>query len=469
MIRRLTETGPEHDRAPGGSDPQDHLEESHLPADAVDTAVLENTAVLDNEAVGEFDLGEDVSAESEAFQPHLDSFAGPLDLLLYLIHKNEIDIFDIPIHTILDQYLGHLEELQSAGKLDLANAGEFLVMASRLMEIKSRMLLPSHSALDDDEPLEEEVEDPRRSLVEQLLEYRDIKEKAMLLQEAHFQRQQRFERLQHLMIEDPEARLDVGNSTVLDLCAAFQRVLQDLTTRRGAVRVIEMEDIPLEDVIQRISDRLLALSGEPLSFRSLFEGGMSVTILISHFLAVLEMARLRVIRVRQDSDDDIHLLLRVTADIGEGEVDPLSAQPRDGIPVDADTDSIDPDSSDAAPNDADPIVEEAGDNDLAVDEHVDVEVAVDDGTVDESSDPPPVDDSATHGDTSEGSTAEVTSADSPESEAIASNAAGDLAEVDGATQEAQPEGVDGVEHDPSTELSAPDHGEERGEGTLAAE
>ena len=246
------------------------------------------------------------------FQPHLATFAGPLDLLLYLIHKNEIDIFDIPIRPILDQYLEHLELLQSSGKLDLANAGEFLVMASRLMEIKSRMLLPSHSELDDDEPLEEEVDDPRRSLVEQLLEYREFKEKAMLLQEAHFQRQQRFDRQQHLMIEDPEAKLDVGDSTVLDLCAAFQRVLEDLTTRRGAVRVIEMEDIPLEDVIQRISDRLTTLSGEPLSFRSLFEPGMSVTILISHFLAVLEMARLRVIRIRQESEDDLHIVLRET-------------------------------------------------------------------------------------------------------------------------------------------------------------
>ena len=102
------------------------------------------------------------------FHPQLGSYFGPLDLLLYLIHQDEIDIFDIPITLILDQYLEHVEALQSQGRLDLEEAGAFLVMASRLMEIKSRLLLPATSTEGDEELLEEEVVDPRTSLVEQL-------------------------------------------------------------------------------------------------------------------------------------------------------------------------------------------------------------------------------------------------------------------------------------------------------------
>ena len=111
-----------------------------------------------------------VAGEADAhFKPSLDVYSGPLDLLLYLIHKNEVDILDIPIARILDQYLEHLRILERSGQLDLFEAGEFLVMAARLMEIKSRMLLPNAPSVDDDEPLEEELVDPRRSLVEQLL------------------------------------------------------------------------------------------------------------------------------------------------------------------------------------------------------------------------------------------------------------------------------------------------------------
>ena len=174
-------------------------------------------------------------------------------MLLYLIHRNEVDIFDIPIAMILDQYLDHISVLEKSGALDLGNAGEFLVLATRLMEIKSRMLLPSTAELSDDEPLEEEIDDPRISLVEQLLEYREIKERALLLQEAHDLRQSRFDRRMNLISEDPEQRLDVGETSIYDLCGAFRRVLDDLRERREEVTVVEAEDIPIDEVIRPVA------------------------------------------------------------------------------------------------------------------------------------------------------------------------------------------------------------------------
>ena len=119
----------------------------------------------------------------DGFCTELEEYSGPLELLLYLIHKNEIDILDIPIAVVLGQFLGHVSEAQKRGQLDLLSAGEYLVMSARLIEIKSRMLSPQ--LLDEeDDLLEEELEDPRKHLVEQLLEYRDFKERALLLQDC---------------------------------------------------------------------------------------------------------------------------------------------------------------------------------------------------------------------------------------------------------------------------------------------
>ena len=125
----------------------------------------------------------EIDDSSSAFHARLSEFGGPLDLLLYLIHKNEVDIFDIPIAEILGQYLEHIRVLQKNGLLRLNEAGEFLVMAARLMEIKSKMLLPAPE-IEQDEVLEEELEDPRRSLVVELLAYRETKERAILLESA---------------------------------------------------------------------------------------------------------------------------------------------------------------------------------------------------------------------------------------------------------------------------------------------
>ena len=239
------------------------------------------------------------------FHPDLGPYSGPLDLLLYLIQKNEVDVFDIPIASILEQYLQHLAQFESNGHIDLAHAGAFLVMATRLMEIKSRLLLPTPEALDGDEPLEEELEDPRLSLVQQLLEYKEIKERAVLLEKVHRERQARFGRAQAEIWEDPEQILELGDVSILDLWETFRGVLIDLDHRRSNVRIIELDDISVEDVIQTVCTHLRGSSHRAVSFRDLFrsifeESGYSMGALIGYFLALLEMARLRLVRIEQD-------------------------------------------------------------------------------------------------------------------------------------------------------------------------
>ena len=141
------------------------------------------------------------------YKVKLDSFAGPLDLLLYLVRKEEVDIYDIPIAHITEQYIQYVEMLKM---LDIDLAGEFLVLAATLMEIKSVMLLP-RPELEADE--DADSQDPRAELVRQLLEYKKFKDAANLLQDAAEQRQQRFTRPDAILervkpTEEPELDLD---------------------------------------------------------------------------------------------------------------------------------------------------------------------------------------------------------------------------------------------------------------------
>ncbi len=247
--------------------------------------------------------------EPPPFRPQLPAFSGPLDLLLYLIQKNEIDIFDIPIVEILTQYLTHVELLERNGVLDLAQAGEFLVMASRLMEIKSRMMLPDLAAAEDDGMLEEELEDPRGSLVEQLLEYRAIKERAVMLERVHEEWAARYHR-PSLELPSPPDTLDLGRTTVWDLCAAFERLLAE--TRGEPVKVITIDDTPIEVIIRGMQQQLESSPGGALPFGTLFRAEMGRARLISHFLALLEMCRLHLVWVTQEREfGEILITLRV--------------------------------------------------------------------------------------------------------------------------------------------------------------
>jgi segregation and condensation protein A len=226
----------------------------------------------------------------DAFPVKLDNFDGPLDLLLFLIKKNELSIYDIPIALITQQYLDTIHVMQ---ELSLDVAGEFLVMAATLIHIKSRMLLPRPETAAG---LEGEEEDPRDALVRRLLEHQRYKAAAELLHEreqvraAQWQRPD--ERVAHLAGDDLEPELEVDLFSLLN---AFQAVV-DRAKMRPKV-LLPPEQIPVE---VRIDQLLAKLSEtEAMGFEDLFadvddRGGLIVT-----FLALLEMIRLKLVRVFQ--------------------------------------------------------------------------------------------------------------------------------------------------------------------------
>ncbi len=216
----------------------------------------------------------------------LPAFEGPLDLLLHLIRENKVDILDIPVARITEQYLEYLEVMRS---LSLEIAGEFLVVAATLLHIKSRMLLPA-------EPGEEgeEEDDPRRELVRQLVEYRKFKEAGMALRELEERRSRVFAR-ESLGPEGPPRTDWPIDVSLFDLIAAMRRVMAQLP--KGGTVEIEPDRL---SVAQRLAEilELLAPGGE-FAFEDLFRGSREVGDVVVTFLAVLELVRLRLLRVWQ--------------------------------------------------------------------------------------------------------------------------------------------------------------------------
>ena len=228
------------------------------------------------------------------FRAALESYQGPLDLLLYLIRKEEVDILDIPIGRITEQYCAYLSVLQ---QIDPNACGEFLVMAANLMEIKSRSLLPTEPALPG-----EETEDPRIELVRQLLEYKKYKERALLLQERMEERSRRFRRpptaLDPAEAQDLEGPLELGNVSVWDLLTAFHRI-QLAIGERGPYQVMYKER-PIEDYIAGICARAENAIDRRLFFEEVFEDCNDIYDAIGFFLAILEMAKRRLLVLKQD-------------------------------------------------------------------------------------------------------------------------------------------------------------------------
>lgn len=221
----------------------------------------------------------------------LQVFEGPLDLLLFLIRKNELDIYDIPIESVTRQYLQALRSMQ---ELDLDLAGEFFVMAATLMEIKSRMLLPKgEQAVDPD--AEEDVGDPRWELVYQLLQYKKFKEAAAELSRMSLDRQNRFERLGAVRPEAAERPLQAVDR--IELWNTFNLVLRRLAEKL-VVGEIHDEVITVADQMGWLLAR--AAAGAPFRFSELFPHGTTLRRLVATFLAMLELTRLRKLRIRQD-------------------------------------------------------------------------------------------------------------------------------------------------------------------------
>jgi len=221
----------------------------------------------------------------------LQVFEGPLDLLLHLIKRHEVDIYDIPIALITQQYLDYLELMQ---ELDLDVVGEFLVMAATLIHIKSRMLLPR-----PDPSQEDPAEDPREALVRRLIEHQRFKAAAELLHEREIQRSAQWGRpdgrIAEVVGEAPEPEVEVD---LFSLMAAFRQVLERAKQRPTVL--LPPEQIPIETRIEQLLARLSET--DACGFEDLFadvgtRAGMVVT-----FLALLEMIRLKLVRVFQQGN-----------------------------------------------------------------------------------------------------------------------------------------------------------------------
>ena len=222
------------------------------------------------------------------YQVRIENFEGPLDLLLHLIKKNEINIYDIPIAMIAQQYLEYIEAMK---ELNLTVAGEFLVMAATLLQIKSKMLLP----VDETTEEEEDGPDPREELVRRLLEYKKFKDAARQLDTQERMWREIYTRTPPPQeeIEDDDALLD--NVGLFDLVDALQGILN----RNPGKKLLEIipDNLTVRD---RMNAILEALEGqESVPFESLFEAPCHRLVVIVTFLALLELIRLRTARVFQ--------------------------------------------------------------------------------------------------------------------------------------------------------------------------
>ena len=226
----------------------------------------------------------------EDYPVHLQNFEGPLDLLLHLIKKHEVSIYDIPIALVTQQYLDYLGLMQ---ELNLDVVGEFLVMAATLIHIKSRMLLPRPDPTQD-----EPDEDPREALVRRLLEHQRFKAAAELLHEREIQRSAVWlrpdDRVADVVGEAPEPEIEVD---LFSLMAAFRQVLERAKQRPRVL--LPPEQMPIETRIEQLLARLSTT--EACGFEDLFADVQSRSGMVVTFLALLEMIRLKLVRVFQQA------------------------------------------------------------------------------------------------------------------------------------------------------------------------
>ena len=250
------------------------------------------------------------------YRVELDAYNGPLDLLLFLVRQHEIDLYDIPVAKLTDQYMAYLRAIE---RIDVELAGEFLVMASTLLEIKSRMLLPLPEASDPEATDGLDELDPRYELVQQLLAYKRYKDAALELDERKDLWAQRHPRQPGSASPirkpdsdadelDPDAprdaelvEFDLEDANVMDLCEAFVRILDSIGQGPGTHQVV-YDDTPMALHAEDILDRLQRLGGEgaSITLAEIFVGRRSRSEMIGLFLATLALVYQRKLRVTQD-------------------------------------------------------------------------------------------------------------------------------------------------------------------------
>lgn len=254
---------------------------------------------------------------------HLDAYHGPLDLLLYLVKRHEVDLLNIPIARLTDQYLDHVGLLKA---IDVDRAGEFLVMAATLLEIKSQMLAPrlmadENKPEDGEHPAMESTDDdtdPRYELVQQLLAYKRFKDLADVLEDRHDEWSVRAPAKVAPGKPDPKQpsddsdeaqpiEVDLDDLHIMDLCEAFGRMLESIG--HPSTHDIEVDDTPLSLHAEDIEDRLIRDGGpeKQLSLRQICEGRGSRSEMIGLFLAMLELVRQRRVMVTQSEDGEVSL------------------------------------------------------------------------------------------------------------------------------------------------------------------
>lgn len=234
-----------------------------------------------------------------SYEVKLDAFEGPLDLLLHLIHRLEIDIYDIPMKEITAQYMEHLRAMQV---LELNEASEYLVMAATLLEIKSKMLLPIHEGELDDIELEVDEVDPRDELVARLIEYRKFKQAAQTLQQREEERVQMYTRpptdlSQYMKEEQLQLELSVN---VYDMVAAFQKMLKRRKMRAPLSTRVAKQGLSVKQQMRTVVDTLKRLEGR-CEFTDLFEADDRETLVVT-FLSLLELMKRQVIDVAQQNN-----------------------------------------------------------------------------------------------------------------------------------------------------------------------
>ncbi len=259
------------------------------------------------------------------YRVELEAYAGPLDLLLYLVKRHEIDLNDIPIAKLTDQYLEHLEVIK---QIDIEHAGEFLVMASTLLEIKSAMLMPMLDAGDEGDDPAAEVEDagrldPRYELVQQLLAYKRYKDAARALEHRFDDWQDRFpnvpakikdkDRPGYEPPSDDETtaepiEVDLEDANVMELVEAFIRLMESVGTGPARHDVV-MDDTPIALHAEDIVDRL-GRDGS-MSLQQMFIGRTNKGEMIGLFLAALELVRQRRVRVRQNPEQSNEIMVEL--------------------------------------------------------------------------------------------------------------------------------------------------------------
>jgi len=230
----------------------------------------------------------------------IDAFEGPLDLLLHLINRLEIDIYDIPVAEITEQYVSYIHTMQ---ELELDVASEYLVMAATLLSIKSRMLLPRHEEEQVEDDIVFEEEDPREELVHQLIEYRKFKEAAIKLKEKEQERAQVFTKPPSDLSEyltDQNIQTQNLNVSIYDMIGAFQKMMRRKKLQKPLSTRVSRQEIPIETRMNEILKDLKYNRGRR-HFNDLFPSNNKEYLVVT-FLAILELMKKQYIYIEQEQN-----------------------------------------------------------------------------------------------------------------------------------------------------------------------